>query len=133
MKPIVLPFVIALLVSSIGLAYGLNVGEVDAGRNLVLRCGEMLVVQLPSNPSTGYSWRMLPFHQGLLAQCGEPGYEPVRSSKRLVGAGGRETWKFRAVGAGSLKLTFSYARPWENDVKPVRMIEWPVTIIPHEK
>ena len=130
MKPIGLPCVIALLLASTRLAYGLNVGEADAGRNLMLRCGEILVVELPSNPTTGYSWRMLPFQQGLLVQRGEASYESNPSSKGLVGAGGRETWKFRAVGNGSLKLTFSYARPWEKDVKPVRMIEWPVTIIP---
>ena len=128
-----LPCVIALLLASTGLAYGLNVGEADSGRNLMLRCGEMLVVELPSNPTTGYSWRVLPFQPGLLVQRGEASYESNPSSKGLVGAGGRETWKFQAVGNGSLKLTFFYARAWEKDVKPVRMIEWPVTIIPREK
>ncbi len=48
----------------------------------------------------------------------EKKYEESRT--RMVGAGGREVWTFRAVGRGECKIGLKYVRPWEKDVPPVR-------------
>jgi len=37
------------------------------------------------------------------------------------------------LGAGSLTITFAYARPWEKGVPPVQTLRWPVTISPSKK
>ena len=92
--------------------------------------GDLLVFRLPSNPSTGYSWSVAASKPALLLQQGEATCELPKSAKGRLGAGGTEVWRFRAERAGSLTLTFSYARVWEKGVPPVRTLSWPVTIRP---
>ncbi len=92
--------------------------------------GDELVVRLHSNRTTGYSWSLVMTGGGVLKQQGEAAYETPRSDRRLTGAGGVEVWKFRAVKAGALMLTFNYRRPWEKGVPPVKSLTWPVTIRP---
>lgn len=124
---------IAMVLSGWTYAAQLDLTEKDNGKDLRIDCSDVLVFRLPSNRSTGYSWSVVTSESSLLGQVGEVGYELPKSAKGLVGAGGTEVWKFRALGTGSLTITFAYARPWEKGVPPVRMLSWPVTIGPSKK
>jgi inhibitor of cysteine peptidase len=117
-----------LLLPGIVLADRLEIGEGEVGKDLVIRRGDLLVVNLPANPTTGYSWSVASSSSGILKQVEASRFEPSRYRRGMVGVGGRQHWKFRAVARGKLLLNFSYARPWENHVAPVRVIQWPVTI-----
>ena len=127
---------ILLMTASLGVALPaarLDVTEGENGKELRIDCGDLLIFRLPSNRSTGYSWSFAQSKRCLLGQVGETGYELPKSAKGLVGAGGTEVCRFRALGAGSLTITFAYARPWEKGVPPVRTLRWPVTISPSKK
>jgi len=117
-----------MLVPGILLANQLDITQGDAGKDLVLCRGDELKVTLPANPTTGYSWSVLCSSPGLLQQWGESRFEQSRHRPGMVGVGGEQIWKFRALASGMMILRFSYARSWERGVDPVRMIEWPVTI-----
>jgi predicted secreted protein len=116
-----------LLVGWAGAAQ-LDLTEAENGKDILLNRGDMLLVHLPSNRTTGYGWSVVNSKPGKLEEPGEPTLKPLKSARGLVGAGSVETWTFRAATAGRTTLTFSYARPWEKGVSPIRVIAWPVTV-----
>jgi inhibitor of cysteine peptidase len=101
--------------------------EKDSSREVSLKKGDRLLVQLAANPTTGYSWNLQIMGDNILSQ-GKSQYKPSDKSGNLVGSGGTEIWKFRAQHPGSTRLDFSYARPWEKGVFPVRILHFPVTV-----
>lgn len=91
----------------------------DDGSQVALVVGETLVVTLSSNPTTGYSWQVAEGPGPVLAQVGEVEYrEAPQEGTPLVGAGGTETFRFEAKGAGQTRLVLEYRRPWEETVEP---------------
>ena len=79
----------------------------DSGQTIDIGQGQEFVIALGSNPTTGYSWQAN-FDESLL----EPGKE---SQEGLVGAGGIEYFKFKALGKGQSEITLLYKRPWEEE------------------
>ncbi len=124
---LMLGFLLASL-PGVAMANRLDVGEGEAGKDLVLQRGDLLMVTLPANPSTGYSWGVLSTPSGLLKQVRKSLFEPSPHHSAMVGVGGVQRWNFRAVAVGKVNLRFSYTRPWEHGVEPVRVISWPVII-----
>jgi predicted secreted protein len=96
----------------------LEVGAADNGRTLELAAGEVLVVSLDSNPTTGYGWEVSEIDEGILSQEGEPVYVQG-GAEGMVGAGGVETYRFMASGSGKATLTLIYHRAWEEGVEPL--------------
>ena len=103
--------------------------EKNSGEKVMLRKGDLLTIELPSNPTTGYSWSYVSSKRCLLGIVATV-YRSAEKPKAVVGSGGVDTWKFKALEVGSLKLTFNYARPWEKGEPPARTLHWPVTIRP---
>jgi inhibitor of cysteine peptidase len=101
--------------------------EQDTVREVILKNGVEFVVRLPANPTTGYSWSMTVSPSDLLRQEKAPLYLPSDHMGKLVGSGGYECWRFRFVKQGSAKLSFSYARPWEKGVPPVRRLDFTIS------
>jgi inhibitor of cysteine peptidase len=73
------------------------------------KVGKLFIVELDSNPSTGYQW-MTEFDSKFL-QLVEKEY---RSSTNLVGAGGVDRFKFKALSSGVTNLRMVYKRPFED-------------------
>jgi inhibitor of cysteine peptidase len=91
-------------------------GIAQDGQQVELNQGQVLVVTLASNPTTGYSWAVAAVDPALLAQAGDPVYNaPDEQKTPLVGAGGSETLRFTASAAGTTTLRLEYRRPWEKD------------------
>lgn len=75
----------------------------------------LFVIQLKSNPTTGYSWFLEPYDHKFI-QLVEHWYVP--SKKTLAGAGGTEQWQFQLTKEAftaphTLFIKLSYRRPWE--------------------
>jgi inhibitor of cysteine peptidase len=98
----------------------------DTGRTITLRIGQELIVNLESNRSTGYSWSLAKAPALVLISLGQPVYQSDRS---LPGAGGLESWRFRASVAGEQTLTLTYRRPWEKDIAPARAVEFRIKVL----
>lgn len=94
-----------------------------------LSIGDQLVLDLPANPSTGYSWQVVSNNPALLQPM--PGTTRPAQERRdnlvgqvvgailgtenpgAVGEGTIQSVRFRAVGSGGEALTLKYQRPWE--------------------
>jgi len=106
---------------------GTNLTDADNGKQITVTSGDVVTVTLVSNPTTGYSWQVMEIDNAILVQDGDPEYKQSPGSEGLVGAGGTETFRFKAVGTGETKLGLGYMRPWES-VQPIETFSVQVTV-----
>ena len=102
--------------------------EQDQNQTCFLHRGDALLISLPTNRTTGYGWNYLFSTAGILRQEGKMVYQQAKSSEGMVGAGGTEIWKFMAVKKGKTSLCFSYLRPWERNIAPVKTNTWNIIV-----
>jgi inhibitor of cysteine peptidase len=106
-----------------------NIDENDADSQVELEQGQILVVTLESNPSTGYSWEVVEIQESILEQMGEAEFKPSETGEPpLVGAGGWEIFRFKAISAGQTSLKLVYHRPWEEGVEPTKTFSIQVVV-----
>ena len=75
----------------------------------------VILIALESNPTTGYSWQAS--YDETMLQLVEETYELGEFAKQgLIGAGGTELFRFKALKKGELEITMVYKRPWETEV-----------------
>jgi inhibitor of cysteine peptidase len=89
-------------------------GEVKAytnpGQTIEIGVNQQFVIALGSNQTTGYSWQesydatMLELVEKIYKEEVKPG---------VVGAGGIEYFRFKALKTGQTEITLVYKRPWE--------------------
>ena len=96
----------------------LTLTETDNGKDFTLPKDGLLLVRLPGNPSTGYSWVLDvdPAPLVLVTTDYVRGNEP----QGIVGAPGTEQLRFKPAATGTAKITLAYRRPWEKDVPPAK-------------
>ena len=119
-------FLVLALFSGCG-THGIQVTDADNGKQITLQSGQVVTVTLESNPTTGYSWQVMEIDNAILVQEGDPEYKQASGTSGLVGAGGTETFRFKAVGTGETTLSLGYARPWES-VPPIQSFTIQVSV-----
>ena len=92
--------------------------EVANGKTIAVGKGDSLIISLESNPSTGYVWQVGKNDNAILKLVGQPAFRP--STDRMLGASGRQLFKFEAISTGSNALELGYVRPWEKGVAPAK-------------
>jgi len=95
------------------------------GSQVELQRGQILVISLESNPTTGYQWEVVELDEAFLRQVGEAEFKP---ESELLGAGGTETFRFEAVSAGKMPLALAYHRLWEEGVEPLETFSLEVVV-----
>lgn len=100
----------------------------DSGGVASLIPDQPLVIRLPANPSTGYSWSYTVKGDDILRVDSVSGVVPMKNG--MVGVPGEEVWSFRAQGSGRALLTYAYARSWEKNVPPVQTFTLTVVVKP---
>ena len=91
--------------------------------------GQIFTVTLESNPSTGYRWEWVDHQDSIVEQMGEAQFKPRETGDPpLVGAGGWESFDFKAVHQGQMTLKLVYRRPWEEGVEPLKTFSLQVTV-----
>ena len=83
----------------------------DPNQTIEIKTGSQfdVVISLDSNPTTGYSW-VPAYNEDLLILVDE---DFQQEDNGLIGAGGVQTFRFKALKAGQSTITMSYQRPWE--------------------
>ena len=127
--------IIAVLLAALVLAAGcgrsteIKLDANDNGRRIELEKGQVLVITLESNPTTGYRWEVVEFEEPILQQMGEAEFK--QSDPREPpppGTGGWETFRFEATSAGQMTLKLVYHRPWEEGEEPLETFSLQVVI-----
>lgn len=85
----------------------------------VVKKGTAFSIVLPSNKSTGYSWRLKKNSDEANIKFIKSSYE--KNKANALGAPGKEYWYFKAAQKGEAFLYFEYLRPFELD-KPAAKI-----------
>jgi len=97
-----------------------------SGKEVEISIGESLVVTLPSNTSTGYSWTLAEnSDEGVLQ---EVEHEYIATQTNLVGAAGKELWTFKALQDGTSTIRLEYIRPWEAGALPAETFTLTVVV-----
>ena len=86
----------------------------DAGQTVETGVNQQFVIALGSNPTTGYSWQASYDEAMLELVGGESTYKEPKSG--LVGAGGVEYFRFKALKTGRTEVTLVYKRLWEEEI-----------------
>lgn len=100
----------------------------DSGGVASLVPYQPLVVRLPSNPSTGYTWSYTVTGDDVLMLDTVTGEAPVKDG--MVGVPGMAVWSFRAKAPGKATLTYVYSRSWEKNVAPAQTFTLMVVVNP---
>jgi inhibitor of cysteine peptidase len=83
-----------------------RLGATASGSRVALVRGDRLQITLASNPSTGYSWRVLTASRSVLKMTAST----YKGAAGRPGAGGAQTLTFRVVGRGTTRLTLVYVQ-----------------------
>lgn len=88
------------------------IGEADSGKSFQMGKGNEITVNLPSNPTTGYSWAIEKIDENVLALVNDV-YTPDQPV--IPGRGGIQTLTFKAIKTGTAPVELKYWRPWEGN------------------
>ncbi len=86
---------------------------------VVLAKGQLLIVTLPSNPTTGYRWLVQNPAPAALRSLGPEVYTNAEDAG-IVGVAGQSVWRYRAQGPATGQLLMVLQQPWAPEVKPVQ-------------
>ena len=94
-------------------------------REYELNEGEEFVINLKTNPATGYTWSITQGLADSLITLQAEEYVPREnpSGKPRLGAGGIKKWHFRAEKQGKTTLKFVYKRPGTEEVRETRYFQ----------
>ena len=92
-------------------------GTVD----VTLRPGGQMVLELPSNPSTGYAWTIRAGWSSAIIELTDQTYEPTPVEAGIVGSGGTTSFRFSALAPGETSVTAVYARAGQPPVDQRRV------------
>ncbi|MBZ5576413.1 MAG: protease inhibitor I42 family protein [Acidobacteriia bacterium] len=102
-----------------------EVTDQDAGQSVRLSRGELLVITLRENPTTGYRWKV--------EANGEPFCRLTRDNFEpglALGAEGTHAWRFRAARLGATRIRLTLQRPWKPAARPARSFVLRVRVSP---
>ena len=88
--------------------------------------GKDFVIELDSNPTTGYRWQLARPLDNTIIKLIKTEYTPGK--EKLIGAGGKERWTFKATNKGEASIYLKYVRPWEKDTAPANRKEFKIII-----
>jgi predicted secreted protein len=104
---------VGVLLLSSGCFGPLVIDETADGTIQTVDLGNVLIVELRGNPTTGYEWQRT---DSLNHAVLEPlGYAYIPDRPEIVGSGGLWRFRFKAVHTGSTPLGFEYRRSWEEE------------------
>ena len=95
------------------------------GKVIEVGVGDVLVVELAGNPTTGYNWYVTDVDASILQMQGEPEFAADSSA---IGSGGVLALSFKAQAAGETTLSLAYQRAWEVGIPPLATLTLQVVV-----
>lgn len=101
--------------------------------NIEIEAGQEFIIELKSNPSTGYSWQLANEIDSEVIEMVSSEYK-ANSNKRadsnmpMVGVGGKDRFVFKGLAEGTTQIKLGYVRPWLNELDKVKPVVFTVTV-----
>lgn len=96
--------------------------------NYSITLNKEFIVELPSNPSTGYSWHWANASSSAKIQKTNDSFTST-ASPNIVGAGGIQKIRFKGVKRGFETIKLVYIRSWERGAPPAKTMIYTVEIL----
>ena len=93
----------------------------DANKEIAAKVGEIIVIELDGNATTGYSWSEQPGRSDSVLESQGSEYKPREMPVGMVGGPGKSYFRYLVKAPGKTELVFGYARPWEKDTPPAQL------------
>ncbi len=103
--------VISMLVVSLIAGCSGAVAYTDPERVINTTVNQEFTIALDSNPTTGYNWEVS-YDENMLSLEKEE-YNPDAKAPGLLGAGGTQYYRFKALKVGATEITVTYKRSWK--------------------
>ena len=117
-------FRIVILIGSILMCSCAVMKPVQESQDYNLKKGDEFVIQMETNPSTGYSWSIEKGLADSVVTLQKDTYLPDKnlSGKPRLGASGTQKWYFTASQKGNTLLRFVYKRPGTNHIAKEKFV-----------
>ncbi len=102
--------------------------KADSGREITVRVGEVIRIELEQAGATGYLWEPRNLDTGRFEVLGVETQTAV--SPGITGAPVIKIWSIKALREGKSELKFFYYRPWEGEKNAVDEFFLKVRILP---
>jgi len=102
--------------------------DVSKSRTVTTKVGEVFVIALDANRTTGYQWVLARPLNEKKAEFICSKYKKLSDGR--AGEAGEDLLLFKALGPGKVKIYLKYVRLWEKDKKPARRAVYTVIIRP---
>ena len=86
----------------------------DSGQAIDIGVDQEFVIALGANPTTGYDWEVS-LDETILELVEKTYKLPEEAEHEVVGAGGVDYFRFKALKAGETEITLVYKRSWEKE------------------
>jgi inhibitor of cysteine peptidase len=97
----------------------LELTKVHNGQRAKVYVGNIIIVRLPGNPTTGYQWQAVPTANPVVRLMSQPQYVATPQSRGVAGGGGTFVFMFQVIQPGMGAIRLVYSRPWERNRQPV--------------
>ena len=86
----------------------------DSGQTIYIGVNQEFVIAIGANPTTGYDWEVS--LDETILELVEKTYKLAEEAEHeIVGAGGVDYFRFKALKAGEAEITLVYKRSWEEE------------------
>jgi inhibitor of cysteine peptidase len=99
----------------------------DPAQTVTAAVNEEITFALKSNPTTGYSWGT-DFDKAMFSLVSDTYSADPTGGQPMVGSGGTQYIKLKALKAGDTTVTFNYRRAWETATPASKQTVFKVTI-----
>ncbi len=87
---------------------------IDSGQAIDIGVNQEFVIAIGANPTTGYDWEVS--LDETILELVEMTYKPAEEAEHeIVGAGGVDYFRFKALKAGETEINMVYKRSWEEE------------------
>ncbi len=99
----------------------------DNGKTIDMVMGQVLKIELPSNASSGNTWRKIAYNDSVIVKSGKPNYVLGDDG---IGSAGMYFFRFKPIAAGTSKLVMEYGNKYDYGKKPLKVFE--LTVVVHD-
>jgi inhibitor of cysteine peptidase len=86
------------------------ISQADQGNTVEVQQGDLIVIQIDENPTTGYRWELGSYGQQVVEFVDSDYQSPTGAG---MGGGGTRSFRFRASTAGRSTIQLRLRRSWE--------------------